>query len=132
MKHKCVSPQILLLLVVLLFAVQPLAGQTSEPIGWEAWWANDPMCPCSPDAWDIYIVYGYPNGSGGYVVTGSVYAGQTAYYCGTEFRSGGFSYSGAWQQCYANNGCPCAGDVLGVGCPVLGTWGNGGCSGPFE
>jgi hypothetical protein len=115
-------------LLFFLFAVLVSAGvahaQQSEMLGYENWWANDPACPCNPDAWDIYIVYGYANSSGGYVVTQRDYAGRTTYLCGNGYHYGDFSYSSAWQSCDSQfpGGCPCASNSVREMCNgVLGS-----------
>lgn len=57
-----------------------------DMLGYEVWWIRDSRvagCPGNPDAWDVYIVWGYPNASAnaGYTVTSRQYAGETAYQC---------------------------------------------------
>jgi hypothetical protein len=116
-----------LLLAVWFVAVQPSAAQTSVPLGYEVWFATDPACPCSPDAIDHYIVYGYySEESSSYVVTGMQYAGRSTYRCGNGTVQGTFYYSPYWQACMAYWGgqCPCAGDVMNTGCMIHGQWNN--------
>ena len=123
-----------LTLVLLVFAgwlggAQPSAAQTSVALGWEGWWLNDPGCPCNPDAWSIYIVYGYPDGSGGYVITGKAFAGNTTYLCSYGYVQGNFASSPYWQECGSQ--CECVGRFLGTGCVIHGIRGDdtNSCSG---
>lgn len=91
-------------------------------LGYENWWMHPDACPDNPDAFDVYIVHGYPNGAAGYETTYRFYAGYTTYYCNGQFINGTFYNSSVWQACLSAFGgdCPCAFHTTGSSdCPAI-------------
>jgi hypothetical protein len=107
----------LLFIALVVLVAGRLGAQTSTLLGYEAWWYNDPSYPCNPDSMDIYIVYGYPDNQGGYVVTTRDYAGRTTY----ADHQGDFASSAAWLSCSPSGDCPAACNTVGVPCYILGS-----------
>ena len=50
-------------------------------LGYEQRWINDASCPSNPDAIDVWIIHGYPDGAGGYETAATDYAGHSSYWC---------------------------------------------------
>jgi hypothetical protein len=91
-------------------------------LGYEQRWINDASCPSNPDAIDVWIIHGYPDGAGGYETAATDYAGHSSYWCNGVLVDGDFTSSSAWQQCTAaySGTCPCAFHTVGTdACPVL-------------
>jgi hypothetical protein len=93
-------------------------------LGYENRWMFPAECPTNPDAWDVYIITGYPKAGGQYKTTTAPYAGYTTYQC-SVFEppvNGTFASSSQWIGCttYFGGSCPCAFHTVGsVSCPVL-------------
>ena len=91
-------------------SMRPHIG-VDQLLGFEQHVIHDSRCPGNPDAFDYYIIWGYPLGDGVYQTSRSEASGHTSYYCGGETVNGNFSQFPAWQACesvYGPNNCPCA------------------------
>jgi hypothetical protein len=82
------------------------AHRLNPAIGYRPYWLHPAGCENNPDAWEIWIAYGYYD-NGSPVITDWADAGYTAYTCGS-YVPGTFAYSGAWSGCVTDTGdCPC-------------------------
>jgi hypothetical protein len=80
-------------------------------LGHMPYWLLDPACPDSPDAIRYDMIWGWPDGLGGYHEWTRADAGFTSYQCGKDFIQGTFSQTAPWQSClqtYPGGDCPCA------------------------
>jgi hypothetical protein len=92
-------------------------------LGFEQHALHPAACPDNPDAFDYYIIYGYPAGGGTYQTARSDYSGHSTYNCGGETVNGNFEQYPGFQACdalYGQNNCPCAALIVGgTACPTF-------------
>jgi hypothetical protein len=90
-------------------------------LGYEAHLMHPSECPDNPDAWNMYLIKGYPDGQGGYETGSSDYMGNTGYTCAGTTRYGDFQSSPLYKSCqdwFKDDYCPCAGHTSGGACPI--------------
>lgn len=95
----------------------------STALGWAAYWLYPPDCPANPDAWTMWIGYGYWISAGEGHVDYWVDAGTTDYICnGNQDHPGTWNSSQAYSDCVAaaqSATCECLYTDTGVnGCNV--------------
>jgi hypothetical protein len=91
-------------------------------LGYEARYMNPYSCTPNPDAWNYYIVWGWPDGHGAYNVMSRQASGHTTYYCGSGYVNGDYATNSYWTACEAalgGWGCPDAFSVSGGSFAVL-------------
>jgi len=87
---------------------------TAKMLGWRAEWIHPPNCYDNPDAYSVYLIYGYPLGDGTYETASRYYMGDNWYYC-NGYVNGYWQQSAEYQMCVEAFGgnCPCADHTVG-------------------
>jgi hypothetical protein len=83
-------------------------------LGYEARWIHPEGCYSNPDAMNMYLIYGWPDGMEGYDTFTASWMGTTAYLCGS-YVEGYYQQSSQFQSCRDKFGgdCWCAWNTVG-------------------